>query len=336
MKNMTKERQNTKNHKGLVAVSVAFLAMAGLIAAMEFVPQSPFAGMIQRWSAGAQQPAQEAAYPGNPANDGRSEALQQWLDSKQPEITTVEPSSFDPATDDEAPGTGSDDVDSDADGITKEDGTAGDASTGASSESSGTGTSGSSTSGSSSTSGTAGSSASSEGAVSSSGSAGGSSTGTGSSSSSGSSGSSGSSSSSSVTGDSGSSSTAHTHTTDVRKVIEEADVIEHVEGHWETVHHDAVYNDWDEGFVVCNRCGAMYKTTDEMTVHLKAEHLGDGSDVTGWHSHTEYHHDLVSEAYDEEVWVEAHDEVVGHRTFIVYETYCTECGEVLSREDPWA
>ena len=171
------------------------------------------------------------------------------------------------------------------------------------------GNSGGSSSGSSSSSSSGGSSGGSSGSGTTSGSSG-----------TGGSGSSGGSSS----GSSGSGSTAtHTHTLATREIVETTDWVEHVEGHYETVHHAAVYNDWNEPLAVCNDCGATISGHAE-------DHLSE-TGHSGYHSEHKYHHDLVSEAWDEEVWVEAHDEVVGYKYTYYTETYCTTCGEVISR-----
>ena len=53
----------------------------------------------------------------------------------------------------------------------------------------------------------------------------------------------------------------------------------------------------------------------------------------GWYSETIFHHDLVSEAYDEQVWVAAHDEITGYTWVTITETYCTDCGQVLSHSE---
>ena len=311
---MTKKRQNTKNNKGFAAVLVAILVVVALIAALEFIPTSPFAGQIQRWITEAQQPAQDAVYPGNPANDERSDALQQWLETEQPDVATVEPPSFEPAAepdDDDSEA----DVETDGNRMAEADGAAG-ATAGGSSSSSTSGSSSSSSGSSSggSTSGNSGSTSSVDGSGSS-GSSGNS--GTGSSSSGNSNGGS--------TGGSSSTPSTHTHTLATREVVETTEWIEHVDGHYETVHHAAVYNDWTEPICVCNDCGAVVSDPDE---HM----ISTGPDrCNSWHSEHIYHHDLVSEAWDEEVWVEAHDEVVGYKYTYYTETYCTTCGEVISR-----
>ena len=312
---MTKKRQNTKNNKGFAAVLVAILVVVALIAALEFIPTSPFAGQIQRWITEAQQPAQDAVYPGNPANDERSDALQQWLETEQPDVATVEPPSFEPAAepdDDDSEA----DVETDGNRMAEADGAAG-ATAGGSSSSSTSGSSSSSSGSSSggSTSGNSGSTSSVDGS--------------GSSGSSGNSGTGSSSSGSTSGGSTGGSSptpSTHTHTLATRDVVETSDWVEHVDGHYETVHHAAVYNDWNEYIDVCNDCGAILHA-GEASAHLKAS---DGA-CRSYHSETIYHHDLVSEAWDEEVWVEAHDEVVGYKYTYYTETYCTSCGEIISR-----
>ena len=82
------------------------------------------------------------------------------------------------------------------------------------------------------------------------------------------------------------------------------------------------HNDWTETRSICNDCGE--DITGVADDHIRA---------TGhsFHTKTVYHHDLVSEAWDEQVWVEAHDEVVGYKYTYYTETYCTECGEIISR-----
>ena len=204
---MTKERRGANRHRGSWAVLAAMVAMLSLVAALEFVPQSPFAGMVQRWIAGTRQTTGEVAYPGNPADDGTSDALRQWLDAEQPEVAVVEPPNFDPVED------GPDDDEQENDGTVDPEAT----------EPAAPIQGGTSAGGASSTSsGNAGSSPSSSGTTS---------------------GNSGSGSGSSSGGNSsGSSSTTsgHKHTLATREVVETTDWIEYVDGHYETVHHAAV------------------------------------------------------------------------------------------------
>ena len=116
----------------------------------------------------------------------------------------------------------------------------------------------------------------------------------------------------------------HTHTVASRTWDEQRPVYTHIEGHYETVHHDAVYNDWHETRSICNDCGA--DITGFADDHIR-------STGHSFHTQTVYHHDLVTEAYDEQVWVAAHDEVTGYTWVTITETYCTECGEVLSHSE---
>ena len=81
---------------------------------------------------------------------------------------------------------------------------------------------------------------------------------------------------------------------------------------------------WDEDISRCQDCGA--NITGHATQHL----LETGH--TGYYSDVIHHKDLVHEAYDEQVWVDGHDETV-YVWFTITETYCTECGEVLSHTE---
>ena len=122
----------------------------------------------------------------------------------------------------------------------------------------------------------------------------------------------------------------HTHTTATRDVYigtQDVTVVD-VPGHMGTVHHDAVYNDWSEPITVCNDCGAV------ITHHEDEHMMASGGACRSWHSEHIYHHDLVSEAWDEETWIPDQSHTVTYAMYVT-ETYCLSCGEVLSTSAPW-
>ena len=124
--------------------------------------------------------------------------------------------------------------------------------------------------------------------------------------------------------------TGHTHTLATRNVYvgtQDVTVVD-VLGHMGTVHHDAVYNDWTEQIAVCNDCGAVLTNPSQ---HMEST----GPDrCNSWHTETVYHHDLVSEAWDEEAWIPDQTHVVTYAMYVT-ETYCVNCGEVTATSEPW-
>lgn len=79
----------------------------------------------------------------------------------------------------------------------------------------------------------------------------------------------------------------------------------------------------------------MCKTNEEMSAHLKAAMIADNNTAcNSWHSHTEYHSDLVSEAYDSEEWIPDDYHTITYAMYVT-ETYCTSCGEVVQTSEPW-
>ncbi len=116
----------------------------------------------------------------------------------------------------------------------------------------------------------------------------------------------------------------HTHTWEMRVVIigshEETEVVPAWD---ETVHHNAVYYDWTETIEVCSTCGA--NITKDPAGHIyDTGHSGSYTDYI-------YHHDLVSEAWDEVIH---HEETTRTKTVndLGIETYCSGCGAVKSVE----
>ena len=96
---------------------------------------------------------------------------------------------------------------------------------------------------------------------------------------------------------------------------------------YKTVHHDAVYDDWDEpiyerrSYEVCDKCGTMYPLSSEgekqMNIHCHTAHPGE---VTYTHQYSEnvqvdtiHHHDLMEPARDEQVYTGSHCSVCGER-----------------------
>ena len=317
-----KEREGGKR-RTLLAFLLALLLILGVIAALEFVPASPFEGLLRGWLEETQ-PAPSPETFGNPANDETSPAIEGWLATEQPEVTTVPPPSFpseDAAADTADDGEGEeadapDDPAASADpstSVPSQDGssTPGSGSTsGSPSSGSGTGTGSGSSSG-----GDSGSSPASGGS-----SSGGSGTGTGSG------------------PGSGSGTTppaAHTHSLAYREVYvgtQDVTVVDEP-GHYGIVHHDAVYDRWDEPCEICTGfegggCGVILHAGSEIDEHMKA--YGHN----GWRSHWIHHEDLVSEAWDEEAWIPDKTHVVTYAMFVV-ETVCTECGEVIEASEPY-
>ena len=105
-----------------------------------------------------------------------------------------------------------------------------------------------------------------------------------------------------------------------------------VPGHMGTVHHDAVYNDWTEHFQICSTCGVRLGG-DVIHYGSATQHLLD-TGHEGYYSGSEHHHDLVSEAWDEETWIPDQSHTVTYAMYVT-ETYCLSCGEVLSTSAPW-
>ena len=136
--------------------------------------------------------------------------------------------------------------------------------------------------------------------------------------------------------DSPSTPAAHVHTLATREVgAGTRDIIRHVDGHTETVHHDEVWDIWTESVWLCNGtdgggCGAVLHSQAEITAHMKE------TGHNGWYSSQIVHEDKLADAYDEEVWIDAYDEVVGWQAVYVLETYCTSCGEVIERSEAYA
>ena len=91
----------------------------------------------------------------------------------------------------------------------------------------------------------------------------------------------------------------------------------------EVIHHNAVYNDWHETVEICADCGA------DITANPSGHCESTGH--RGWHSDVIYHHDLVSEAWDETIH---HEQITREKTVndLGIETYCTDCGAVKSVE----
>ena len=99
-------------------------------------------------------------------------------------------------------------------------------------------------------------------------------------------------------------------------------------GHYATVHHDAVYNNWDEHISRCQDCQAILRTNEEASSHMQS------TGHHGWYSDVIHHHDLVSEAYDSEEWIPEQSHVVTYAMYVT-ETYCMVCGEVVATSAPW-
>lgn len=128
----------------------------------------------------------------------------------------------------------------------------------------------------------------------------------------------------------------HVHALATREVrVGTRDTIEHVPGHTETIHHDEAWSIRTEQVWVCNGadgggCGAILRSQAEITAHMKE------TGHNGWYSDQVITEEKLADAYDEEVWVDAHDEVVGWHAVYVQETYCTACGEVVERSEEYA
>ncbi|MBR2790773.1 MAG: hypothetical protein IKD70_09250 [Eggerthellaceae bacterium] len=117
---------------------------------------------------------------------------------------------------------------------------------------------------------------------------------------------------------------AHSHTWDMRIVVIGSHAeVETVPAWDETVHHGAVYNNWEEHWSRCSTCGA--DITANPAAHLEA------TGHSGWTTETIFHSELVSEAWDEVIH---HEATTREKTVndLGIETYCTGCGAVLSVE----
>lgn len=117
---------------------------------------------------------------------------------------------------------------------------------------------------------------------------------------------------------------AHSHTWDVRIVVIGSHTETETVPAWdETVHHPAVYHDWQEHWSRCATCGA--DITADPAAHLQA------TGHSGWTTETVFHSDLVTEAWDEVIH---HEATTREKTVndLGVETYCTGCGTVRSVE----
>ena len=117
---------------------------------------------------------------------------------------------------------------------------------------------------------------------------------------------------------------AHSHTWDMRIVVIGSHTEVEIVPAWdETVHHGAVYNNWEEHWSRCSTCGA--DITANPAAHLEA------TGHSGWTTETIFHSELVSDAWDEVIH---HEATTREKTVndLGIETYCTGCGAVLSVE----
>ena len=305
-----KEREGGKR-RTLLAFLLALLLILGVIAALEFVPASPFEGLLRGWLEETRSAIPSSETSGNPANDETAPAVSEWLATEQPEVTTVPPPSF--PSEDAAADTADDGEGEETDAPDDPDDPAASADPSASVPSQ----DGSSSPGSGSTSG---SPSSGTGTGSSSGSSGGSDSNPGTNP--GTTPGSGTTAGSGTTSDDPSSSVPsepHVHTLAERSWVEEEDVIEHVDAWTEVIHHEGYTNHVAEPISRCQDCG------ENVTGHT-SEHMQEYGHH-GWYS-DQIIHDVWVEPYDEVIEHPAEDRI-GHRSYLVEETYCTVCGEVV-------